>query len=135
MKYNGKDCVVTLNGEVLGTVEHSKLMGDSEDNLDLFKMQSGNELLPPWAIAQANGELQIGAQLATRDGRRTGNAHIIDKSSLDCLGTTLHFWIVLTDAGNVMELADGEINEMFYPPKYVSDVGRVLDKFGKGVCA
>lgn len=34
--------------------------------------------LPEWAIGKAGGLYLIGAQLPTRDGRRMGNAHIID---------------------------------------------------------
>lgn len=125
----GKLLEITLDDKVIASVDGGSLQeyGD-EESFNNFMQQ---KMLPHWATDFAYGEVQIGAQLPTRDGRRAGNAHVIDKGEIDCLGTTLHFWVVLTDAGNAMELTDGEIAEMFYPPEYVSDVGRVIDKFAK----
>lgn len=85
--------------------------------------------LPPWAIGYAKGEYVLGAQLPTRDGRRCGNAHIIDQSVEPVHGQTV--FQILTDAGSDMRLLASEIYELFYPPVWVSDVGEVIRKFGR----
>lgn len=70
-------------------------------------------LLPDWAESTYEGDeyLVLGAQLCTRDGRRTGNARI--DSIADGTAT------VITDAGNTMRVNASEIAELFYPPKYI----------------
>lgn len=86
------------------------------------------DMLPPWAKALAHGELVVGAQLPTRDGRRMGNAHIVDIGNTNTPnGKRVH--LVLTDAGNTMLMFADEIQEAFYPPKYVSDVDEIINKF------
>lgn len=86
------------------------------------------EWVPGWATGTTNGELVLGAQLSTRDGRRTGNAHIIGISP-GRRGTVGFIYTVLTDAGNEMILLSSEIAEMFHPPHYVSDVAEVIKRF------
>jgi hypothetical protein len=74
------------------------------------------EFWPNWATGMA-GNICIGAQLCTRDGRRTGNAvvtRLMDSNS----GT----WQVLTDAGNTIFLNEKEIKESFYPPRWTMDI-------------
>lgn len=83
------------------------------------------ELLPEWAIGFAEGKLQLGAGLPTKDGRRTGNAHIIKIT--EHRGEPLYE--CLTDAGNIMHLVFSEVKELFYPPKYISSVEEVKTKF------
>ncbi len=84
-------------------------------------MSTIDEILPPdWAIGTTN-EIQPGAQLCTRDGRRTGNAVVTGPLQLSIHGT--FFWPVITDAGNVMRLTTSEIDELFYPPKWLMDIG------------
>lgn len=85
------------------------------------------EPLPDWAIGKLNGELVLGAQLCTRDGRRTGNAHIIGITNSKYDGSEL--FLVLTDAGTKMACSRGEVEYFFYPPKYRSNVEEVLRKF------
>lgn len=85
-------------------------------------------LIPGWAIRMAQPEaLELGAQLATKDGRRFGNAHIIaiepGKHTEDLLYT------VLTDAGNIMRMSAAEIHNGFHPPRWISDVDEVKAKF------
>lgn len=89
-----------------------------------------NDMLPPWAIGLAHGELAIGAQLPTRDGRRCGNAHIIEAVE-GYLGMNKLIYIVLTDAGTRMRLSADEIGEFFHPPRYISSVMDVLNKFDR----
>lgn len=88
-------------------------------------------LLPEWAVGLADGNLLVGAQLPTRDGRRMGNAHIvaiIDKTYASLM-KPVTVYLVLTDAGNSMVMLDTEVHEAFYPPKYVSNVDEVVKKF------
>ncbi len=82
--------------------------------------------LPRWAVGLAKGSLVMGAQLPTRDGRRMGNAHIVD------IDETLHgdMYTILTDAGNYLALCRAEVEELFYPPKYTAEVGEVIARFG-----
>lgn len=91
-----------------------------------------DEQLPSWAIGLAYGEYVLGAQLATRDGRRTGNAHIIsimgmDFASVDTPSVTVY--TILTDAGNELRMDEQELSDSFYPPYWVSDVTEVIRKF------
>lgn len=92
-----------------------------------------NNMLPDWAISLAHGKLVLGAQLATRDGRRTGNAHII-KIEDDFVddGPTFQVYTILTDAGNTIRMVEMELNTYFHKPRYVSDVQGVIDKFWRG---
>ena len=85
--------------------------------------------LPPWAICRARGVLMLGAQLPTRDGRRMGNAHIVEITP-GCLGTERLMYSILTDAGSKMVMTAEEIAQRFYPPVWVSDVAEVIRKFG-----
>jgi hypothetical protein len=87
--------------------------------------------LPEWAIDRTDGTLYNGVQLPTRDGRRCGNAHVIGFSA-NYKTTGLNVYHVLTDAGTVMRLTEGEVTELFYPPKWVSRVPDVIRKFRPG---
>ncbi len=72
--------------------------------------------LPDWAIDRTD-KYCVGAQLPTRDGRRVGNAVI----------TNNHFpnpspWEVVTDAGGAMRLDEVELNELYWPPRFIMAV-------------
>jgi hypothetical protein len=86
--------------------------------------------LPIWAIRNPDPTcLEIGGNLPTRDGRRTGNAYIIniiEGASYD--KSPLH--IVLTDAGNTLKLTKGEVEELFWPSTWISTVREIMAKFG-----
>ena len=86
-------------------------------------------LLPEWAKKRFTGELELGTQLCTRDGRRMGNAHIVDTWMADLRGTQRRFFLVLTDAGTQLTMTRTEIIQCFYQPEYVSDAAEVLAKF------
>lgn len=84
--------------------------------------------MPEWAIGTANGELVLGAQLPTKDGRICGNGHIVNITPVDAYGgENVHH--ILTDAGSTMELTAREVRELFHKPTWVSDVQEVKRKF------
>jgi hypothetical protein len=76
-----------------------------------------DDLLPDWAIGTAS-ELAPGAQLCTRDGRKVGNAVV---SGPKVLESGREYWPVLTDAGTTLRLNDGEVAELFWPPRWLMD--------------
>lgn len=88
--------------------------------------------LPGWAVGLTDQYMTLGAQLCTRDGRRTGNAVVVDIEArplfLALMGTVFKVEdgfkvaIVLTDMGNQMTLNEAELAEMFYQPKYIIDL-------------
>jgi hypothetical protein len=83
--------------------------------------------LPEWATARASG-LELGAMLPTRDGRRTGNAHIIRISPAPKGRMGLQY-LILTDAGNTFVMSEPEILSQYYPPQWVADVNETVKKF------
>lgn len=82
-----------------------------------IEQPEAHDFIPEWATGRAKASTDLGAQLPTRDGRRCGNAvvmqchMVIDKP----------FVIVCTDAGNLMTLSPSEVDELFYPAKWVMD--------------
>ena len=71
--------------------------------------------LPEWACAYNLFEIRTGAVLATRDGRRHGNATIINEVEQN--GDT--YYVVATDVGNIMYSNAKEILSGFYPSQYI----------------
>lgn len=57
-----------------------------------------NEEKPHWASGRATGYMQVGAQLATRDGRKVGNAFVFSISTKD----GKQFAKIRTDMGNIL---------------------------------
>ena len=77
------------------------------------------QYLPSWAIKASDGTyMEVGAQLLTRDGRRMGNAYV---HSLEFHPELGELAFVITDMGNHCLMTRRELEEMFYPPKYVMD--------------
>jgi hypothetical protein len=73
--------------------------------------------LPEWAERLSDGNyMESGAQLATRDGRRTGNAYVDSIEHHDALGKLA---LVVTDMGNTFRMTIKELEDAFYPPEYV----------------
>jgi hypothetical protein len=73
--------------------------------------------LPEWAARRSGGNhMEIGAQLATRDGRRCGNAYVDRLEKHRRLGQVA---VVITDMGTTMRLTQRELEELFHPPAYV----------------
>lgn len=74
-------------------------------------------LLPDWAERKSDGNyMEAGAQLATRDGRRCGNAYVDRVEAHDRLG---HVAVVITDMGNTFHMTVRELEGAFHPPVYV----------------
>jgi hypothetical protein len=85
---------------------------DSMDELDCA-------LMPDWAVGTTTG-ICVGAQLPTKDGRRTGNAVVTGRGLT--LSSGVRTWAVLTDAGDSLVLTDEEIKQLFYAPQWVMNV-------------
>lgn len=85
-----------------------------------------DELWPVWAIGCTDGELELGAQLPTRDGRRCGNARIIEITKGRGLLAGKDIYVVLTDAGTRLHLTEAEVRELFHAPEWVSAVGQAI---------
>ncbi len=87
--------------------------------------------LPEWAIRHAAvGKWEVGAQLCTKDGRNTGNAHIVDITPAIWKHGTDAYQII-TDAGNRMVMTLQELETWYYPPRYISDASTLLARFEK----
>ena len=116
-----------------GQVEQMRDMFDDEDKTIAEAMQAADfalyefstedlgELLPDWAACQAFGQWVPNAQLCTRDGRKVGNAVLIQwhEKSYPSQGVTLRLAQVTTDAGNTLNLTLSELDHLFYPPRWV----------------
>lgn len=89
-------------------------------------------LMPAWATGHTKGGLVLGAHLPTRDGRRIGNAHIINIGP-GPRGTTKLLFTVLTDAGKRIKLNQREVFELFHSPQWVSDLNDVMTNFSRSV--
>lgn len=87
--------------------------------------------LPEYSVARNPGDLIVpGTQLCTKDGRRTGNAHVIrtrrssfsDEFLFECL----------TDAGNIIKgYTRSEILDAFWIGPYINCVQATLAKFDR----
>ena len=83
-------------------------------------MESYNEFeepIPHWAARRSDGDYMImGTQLCTRDGRRTGNAMVMSVVADAHLGALA---LCKTDAGNTLNITEGEAKEMFHKPTLI----------------
>lgn len=79
--------------------------------------------LPEWATGHtADGTWQVGAQMRTRDGRRTGNGVIVAMDgdfNLEACRIS-----VITDSGNKVVFTPGEVMGHFYHPEWVMDLSK-----------
>ncbi|PHR58751.1 MAG: hypothetical protein COA47_10110 [Robiginitomaculum sp.] len=74
--------------------------------------------LPPWAASKGKYPyMTLLAQLSTKDGRTCGNAVVVAIAP-EREGISAHA-IVLTDAGNLMNLTPNEMEEYFHPVEYI----------------
>lgn len=85
-------------------------------------------MMPSWAIRKSNGDYEMGTQLPTKDGRKIGNAHIINIGPAFWNDQVL-IYTCLTDAGTELRFVREELIELFHVPAWVSDVPDVLRKF------
>lgn len=77
-----------------------------------------DDLLPDWAIGKTSDYMAVGAQLATRDGRRTGNAVVTATEKHPLLGQLA---VVVTDVGNTIRMTPRELVDAFHEPKWLMD--------------
>ena len=68
--------------------------------------------------------LVAGAQLLTKDGRRHGNAWLLNDHGNDA-------YCVHTEAGNHMHMNAAEIAEGFYVGEWIGDLEEIFEKFVK----
>lgn len=72
--------------------------------------------MPPWAAGRANGKyMQKKAQLATRDGRKIGNACVVHIGFVNKRQVAN----IITDMGTRLLLSESELKQLFYPPVWV----------------
>jgi len=99
-----------------------------------FTLEGFEEPIPYWATAKATGELVVGLQLFTKDGRRTGNAFILNvfnytnrkqHPTRDIVVDTV-LYVVVTDMGNVVRLAESEIDDCYYLGDYIMDIEEAM---------
>lgn len=81
--------------------------------------------LPDWAESRnTTGEICLGAQLCTKDGRRMGNARIVGVDRDNPLfpkGSVL--WVVRTDVGTEINMLPQEVHGAFWIGKYIMKPG------------
>jgi len=84
--------------------------------------------LPEWAARRSDGNyMEPGAQLATRDGRRLGNAYVDGVQQHDKQGWVA---VVVTDIGNSFCMTIRELEQAFYPPAYVMRLDEARQRRG-----
>lgn len=87
------------------------------------------EYLPHWADKKLDGELELYAQLQTLDGRKMGNAIIIDILEDDRLPFYLKdigpIYVILTDFGHTIRLTQKEVAHYYHPTVYRMKESRV----------
>jgi hypothetical protein len=88
--------------------------------------------MPSWAVAKTPGHYVLGAHLPTRDGRRHGNAHIVEILQSPTHGVVYR---CLTDAGMYILYDRAELDEGYYPPEWVSGVQEVVSRFDLNIRA
>lgn len=89
--------------------------------------------IPDWAVDRNwDYSLVPGAQLCTKDGRRTGNAHIIKATALmyGLVGESL-VYECLTDAGSKFTFTEVELLGAFTIGDWISNPVRVLKDFDR----
>lgn len=115
-----------------------ELVRAAELAVEEFELSFGP--LPEWAIARNwDYSLVPGAQLCTRDGRRTGNAHIIQRVVKEVPATADRnnpygeqtYYECLTDAGSKFTFTEQEIETAFTIGDWISDPARVLNDFDR----
>lgn len=72
--------------------------------------------LPHWADKNLHGEVELYAQLQTRDGRRFGNGIVVEVIEASESFPASTYYVVLSDFGNRLMLSADRLAEQFYPP-------------------
>ena len=73
---------------------------------------------PPRIIGRSCG-WEVGSRLYTKDGRKCGNAVIVEPVFLVLKRS--HAWVVVTDDGTEMTATYNDLNELFHPPEWRMD--------------
>lgn len=78
---------------------------------DCARCQPIEEPLPEWAAKRSDGTyMEVGAQLCTRDGRKIGNAVVIDVQE--------PYAEIVTDVGTIITFTREELQEFFHEPEW-----------------
>ena len=98
----------------------------------------GDGPMPEYAVGlNLSGNAVIGSQLHTRDGRRVGNAYVVDiehryePTDTSDISTGTPIFLCVTDAGNSLKLTVEEVDSLFYISNLVADPLEVLKRFPK----
>lgn len=122
-----------LSADLQGEIEQR-----ARDAMTAFELSRGP--LPDWASDwNWNSALVVGAQLMTKDGRRMGNAHIVEAMKVDLASKVTAsnpygedtYYKCLTDAGSVFTLNSKEIHEAFWIGKFLSTPDRIIRDFDR----
>jgi hypothetical protein len=98
---------------------------DDEILFDVIQQMIQRYYLPHWASASLEGEWVQFAQLATRDGRKMGNAVILAVDTVKWGDKLVDLYTIFTDFGNVLRLTEEELAVQFYAPKWQVKANRV----------
>ena len=118
-----------LDADVSGTLNWEAVRV-AELTMTEFEQSFGP--IPDWAVSRNFAyELVPGAQLCTRDGRRTGNAHIIKVNEYKTHDGTIPLYHCLSDAGSKFACTEVEVHNQFTVGDWISDVARILKDFDR----
>lgn len=125
------DYQVVVNSPEFSGSGNWVMIKQCEDALEEFELSHGP--LPEWAIGRNwDYSLVPGAQLCTKDGRRTGNAHIIKVVPPNTVGKVdVSLYHCLTDAGSAFVHSEQELLGQFTIGEWISDPVRVLKDFDR----
>ena len=100
--------------------------------LALAEFELSHGPLPEWAIGRNwDYSLQPGAQLMTKDGRVTGNAHVLRRWDRETLIGPDDLYDCITDAGSYIRgLSEKEIDHQYWVGDYISDPKTLIARFG-----
>ena len=100
--------------------------------LALAEFELSHGPLPEWAIGRNwSYDLQPGAQLMTKDGRVTGNAHVIRLTERSGISYSEKLYDCITDAGSYMgSMSERDINHQYWVGDFISDPKTLIARFG-----
>lgn len=113
---------------------------EKEARRAIYEFEQSFGPIPDWAVARNFGyELVAGAQLCTRDGRKTGNAHIVSIEQKDFPHLAhnqnpygeITVYNCLTDAGSKFVFTEQELNTCFTIGDWISDPARIIKDFDR----
>lgn len=74
--------------------------------------------VPSWADKYLGGEIELYAQLCTRDGRRFGNGIVIGVEEETFDDVTFNCYTILTDFGNQIVLSAEQVQRGYHLPEF-----------------